>query len=53
MSDDGLVKRAVAIISCATRNDVELGSRAFQIWKERHSLDPSQCVPQKCFKEHF
>ncbi len=44
MSDDGLVKNAVRIISCATRDNAEWGSRAFQIWKQRHDLDPSQCV---------
>jgi hypothetical protein len=44
MSDDGLVASAVRIISCSTRNDPELGARAFRIWHERHDLDPSQCV---------
>ena len=44
MGDDGLVANAVRIISCMTRDNTELGGRAFKIWGERHDLDPSQCV---------
>jgi len=44
MSDDGLVRSAVAIISCSTRDNVEWGSRSFELWKLNPSLDPSVCV---------
>ena len=44
MSDDGLVRSAVAIISCSARDNVEWGSRSFELWKLNPSLDPSVCI---------
>lgn len=52
MSDYPYLYHAIAWIACTTRDNVEWGARAFQIWKQHRRdpdhphelLDPAQCV---------
>lgn len=44
MSDDGVVKNAVSIISCLTRNNIDWGTLSFRVWKTRHDLSVLESV---------
>lgn len=44
MSDDGIVRNTVSLISCLTRDNIDWGTLSFMIWKTRHDLNTLQCV---------
>lgn len=47
MSDDGIIKNTVAVISALTltRENIDLSAEAFKLWKENTGrLTPTECV---------